>query len=236
VTQRAAIVSAEGIGDDAGVWVELKTADPQTGTRIDRGFYGRGPEDEETRTEDQPAPPLRLLRVQRLHPDGKLFEYPPGSSAALRADEEVSTLGLFEVDQSRPPVVDTIGVDTLRIGRKTLPALIVRKQWIGSDSWSEGTDVSRINRVLLTLTLHVCPGVPITGFTQSVFEVRTAQFAATDSLSQHPLPPDPAQPEFVSQATLTLDDMGGGAVPEVTQEPEPAPDAGGPESPPGVIR
>lgn len=233
LTQRAALVSAEGIGEEAGVWVELKTVDPQTGTRIDRGFYGRPPGGEKA---DAGAPRLLTLRrVQRLHPDGRLYEYPPNSNAVLRGDEEVSTLGLIETSAARPPRVDTLGVDTLRIGRRTLPGIIIRKQWLGDDEWSEGENTQFVNRVLLTLTEHVCPEVPLTGFTKSSYQVTTAQFAVADSLRQHPIAPaDSTGAPVVYRAELTLGDMGTGAVPEVTQEPEPAPEAEVPAGRPDV--
>jgi hypothetical protein len=228
VTQRAAIVSAEGIGSDAGVWVELKTVDPQTGTRIDRGFFSPAAV---VSLPGRPASEKRmgLQRVQRLHPDGKLYEYPPGSSVALRGDEEVRTLGLFEVSNTQPPRVDTLGVDTLRIGSKSFPSTIVRKRWVGSDEWRASTDTTRVNRVLLTLTQDVCPEVPLTGFTHSLLLVRTAQFAATDTLGENPIPPpDPDAVPVLYRVELTLGDIGTGAVPEVTQEPEPAPADSGP--------
>lgn len=237
LTQRAAIVAAEGIGEDAGVWIELKTIDPQAGTRIDRGFYGRTSGGDPPGAGSSGARALSLRRVQILYPDGKLYEYPPNSNVALRAEEDVTTLGLFEINQNRPPRVDTLGVDTLRIGRKTLPTRIIRREWIGSDEWSETGDSSFVNRVILTLTEHVCPEVPVTGFTRSAFEVATARFAVSDSLLDHPLPPPGGSAvPVVYRAELSLGDMGTGAVPEVTQEPEPAPEAGDPAAHPGIIR
>lgn len=235
LTQRVALVSAEGIGEDAGVWVELKTVDPQTGTRIDRGFYGR-PSGDGASGGSGPTRTLTLRRVQRLHPDGRLYEYPPNSAALLRGDDEVSMLGLFEISGTRPPLIDTLGVDTLRIGRRTLPSIIIRKQWVGNDEWAE-EGAAYVNRVMLTLTEHICPEVPLTGFTQSSYEVTTARFAVADSLRERPLAPsDSTAAQVVYRTELRLGDMGTGAVPEVTQEPEPAPDAEAPDPRPGLTR
>lgn len=238
LNQRAAIVSAEGIGDDAGVWVELKTVDPQTGTRIDRGFFGRT-RDGAGAEASAPSPPnLGLRRMQQLQTDGKLYEYPPSSEVALRADEEITTFGLFEISTARPPSVDTLGVDTLRAGAKTLPATVVRKRWVGIDEWSDPEDTTRVKRVLITLIQDVSPDVPLTGFTRSLLEVHTAEFAAYDTLGLYPLPPaDPTRPPpAIYRAELTLGDLGAGAVPEVTQEPEPVPEADEPRPGSDLLR
>src|SRR5437867_7316313 len=40
--QRVAVVASEGVGDESGVWVELKTVEGGK-TRIERGFFGQGP-------------------------------------------------------------------------------------------------------------------------------------------------------------------------------------------------
>jgi hypothetical protein len=227
LTQRAAIVSAEGIGDDAGVWVELKTMDPQTGTRIDRGFFGLNRDGADAGASTPSPPNLELSRMQQLQTDGKLREYPLNSGAALRADEEITTFGLFEISNDRPPLADTLGVDTLRVGAKTLPATVVRKRWVGLDEWRDPEDTTRVKRVLITLIQDVSPDVPLTGFTRSLLEVHTAEFAAYDTLGQYPLPPaDPTRPPpAIYRAELSLGDLGTGAVPEVTQEPEPIPEA-----------
>jgi hypothetical protein len=232
VTQRAAIVSAEGIGNDAGVWIELKTVDPHLGTRIDRGFFARARGGGSGEPGSASPPGLELRRTQQLQADGKLYEYPPHSGVALRAEEEITTLGLFEVSSARPPAVDTLGVDTLRVGPRTLAATAVRKRWVGFDEWRDPADTTRVKRVLLTLIQDRCPEVPLTGFTHSVLEVRTAEFAPYDTLGLYPLPPaDPSGPQPVlSRVELTLGDLGTGAVPEVTQEPEPAPELPEPES------
>jgi hypothetical protein len=232
VTQRAAIVSAEGIGDDAGVWIELKTVDPHLGTRIDRGFFSRARSGESGGSAPGLPSGLVLRRFQQLQADGKLYEYPPQSGVVLRAEEEVTTLGLFEVSTARPPAVDTLGVDTLRVGPKTLPATAVRKRWVGYDEWRDPADTTRVKRALLTLIQDRCVDVPLTGFTRSLLEVKTADFAPYDTLGLYPLPPaDPSTPPPVLyRVELTLGDLGTGAVPEVTQEPEPAPELLEPES------
>ena len=79
-TQRLAVVAQEGWGDEAGLWVELKTV--ETGkTRIERGFFGRPPAEDEPavptpESAEEPEPPLRLMRYQMLTPQGKLYELP----------------------------------------------------------------------------------------------------------------------------------------------------------------
>ena len=236
-TQRVAVVAAEGIGADAGVWIELTTVDPQVGTRIARGFFTRRSEEEQAHRPADGPRTLELSRLQRLSTDGRLYEYPPGSDAGLRANEEVAMLGLFEISYLRAPTVDTLGTDTLRIGRRELVSRTIRRVWVGSDEWPDDSDSTRIHRALLSLTVSHCDEVPGTGFTRSLFEVRPAAFALADTLAEQPLPPPEGGGEAVFyRAELTLSDLGGGAVPEVTQEAEPAPLAEEPEVPNGPVR
>ncbi len=235
-TQRVAVVSEEGLGDEEGVWVELKTVDPQAGTRIERGFFVRGDPDD-----DAPSPgktPARALRrVQRLNPDGKLYEYPADSDVGLRSNEEVATLGLFEINYKQTPRTDTLGLDTLRIGKRALVSRGVRERWFGSDEWPDDEDSTRVWRAALTLTVQQCPDVPIAGYTRSMFEVSSQGFAASDSAGGAPLASDSlkTRPIFY-RAEVALSDLGTGAVPEVTQEPEPAPDIEEPKAPGRIVR
>ncbi|HEY7728628.1 MAG TPA: hypothetical protein VID50_09250 [Candidatus Eisenbacteria bacterium] len=223
--QRAATVAEEGIGKDAGLWVELKTVDPQAGTRIDRAFFSRGAGAELPGREPDAPRSLRLVRLQRLHPDGKLYEYKPNSDVLLRAEEDVTSLGLFEIGDSSAARIDTLGADTLRIGRRLLPATIVRKRWVADDEWPDEEDSTSVLRPGITVTTYECPDVPLTGYTRAVFEVRSMRFAVGDSLRAQPVPPaDPAGDTSLVRVELTLEDLGTGAVPEVIQEPEPAPD------------
>jgi hypothetical protein len=236
-TQRVAIVAAEGIGEEAGVWVELKTIDPRAGTRMERGFFVRRNPGELADRPEGERRTLGIQRLQRLSVDGRLYEYPPDAETELRADEEVATVGLFEVSYLRAPTIDTLGVDTLRLGRKEFVSRAIRTQYVGSDEWPHDQDTSRAHRALLTLITSRCEQVPVTGYTRSLFEVRVGSFATADTFAVSPLPPLEGESEEVfSRAELTLTDMGGGAVPEVTQEAEPAPLSEESEPRPGPVR
>ena len=237
LSQRVAIVAAEGIGAEAGVWVELKTTDPQAGTRIERGFFARQSDEDGGPVSGEGPRFLVLQRVQRLSSDGHLYEYPPDSDTELRADQEVATLGLFEVSSLRAPTIDPLGADTLRLGRKELIAQVVRTQMVGSDEWAHETDSTRVHRAILTQVISRCPEVPATGFTRSLFEVRVGSFAVADTFAVAPLPLLEGEREQVFYRTeLTLADIGDGAVPEVTQEAEPAPLPDESQVRPGLVR
>jgi hypothetical protein len=229
-TQRVAIVSAEGIGTDAGVWVELKTTDPRSGTRIERGFFVVPSEADAPGRPDGPRT-LRLARLQRLGADGRLFEYPPDTETELRGEEDVPMAGLLEMSPLRAPLVGTIGEDTLRLGRKTLISRVERLQNVGEEAWSDESDSLHLHRAVITITTARCDQVPGTGYTRSQLEAGEAVFAVSDSLAEHALPPPEGAPDPIFyRVDVVLTDMGGGAVPEVTQEPEPAPlpeDSGG---------
>lgn len=235
-TQRVAVVSEEGLGDEEGVWVELKTIDPQTGTRIERGFFVHGRAAADSGGAGR-TPPVRVLRrVQRLNPDGKLYEYPPDTDVGVRANEEVATLELFEIPYFQAPRVDSLGLDTLRLGNRELVSRDVRKRWFGSDDWPSTDDSAHVWRAALTLTLHQCPAVPITGYTRSTFEVASQSFPASAPAAYVP-PPDSLKTGPIFYRTeVALTDLGTGAVPEVTQEPEPAPEADEPDTPSGPAR
>jgi hypothetical protein len=234
-SQRVAIVSEEGLGDDEGVWVELKTIDPQAGTRIERGFFVRAePGSDATSAGTSPARVLR--RVQRLNPDGKLYEYPPESDVGVRSNADVARLDLFEIDSHQAPRVDTLGVDTLHIGKRALISLRVRQRWLGTDEWPDERDSTRVWRATLSVIRHQCPDIPAAGYTRSTFEVVSQAFAATDSTGSAPLPSDSLKTHTIYRADVEVTDLGTGAVPEVTQEPEPAPVVEEPETPSGSDR
>lgn len=229
-SQRVAIVSEEGLGAEEGVWVELKTIDPQAGTRIERGFFVRT-ELPSNAASGGRSPARELRRVQRLNPDGKLYEYPPEADVGIRSNVDVTTLELFEVDYHQAPRVDTLGVDTLRIGRHVLISSAVRQRWLGSDEWPDEQDSTRVWRATLSLTRHQCPDIPVAGYTRSSLEVASQVYAAVDSTGSAPLSSDNPKPRTIYRAEVELTDLGTGAVPEVTQEPEPATGVEEPETP-----
>ncbi len=235
-TQRVAVVSEEGLGAEEGVWVELKTIDPETGTRIERGFFVHDSAPPDSAGAGK-SPPVRVLRrVQRLNPDGKLYEYPPDTDVGVRANEEVATLELFEIPYFQAPRVDSLGRDTLRIGNRALVSSDVRKRWFGSDEWPNPSDTTHVWRAALTLTLHQCAEVPITGYTRSTFQVASQGFPASAAAGSVPAPDSLKTGPTFYRTDVALTDLGTGAVPEVTQEPEPAPAAEQPETPSGPVR
>ena len=118
-TQRLAVVSREGSGDESGVWVELKRVESGK-PRLERGFFAR-PEhkvvpdsttddavlDDAASGEPPPegaaparaagaAPRLRLARYQRLTPEGKLLEYGVGEEGSPLPDDDISAMDLLE--------------------------------------------------------------------------------------------------------------------------------------------
>ncbi|HET7904235.1 MAG TPA: hypothetical protein VFM17_06730, partial [Candidatus Eisenbacteria bacterium] len=137
-TQRVAIVGREETDDGTAYWVELKTSDPTRGVRIERGLFAvRGSASLDSAGLDPGSPgspdtaeipgevhALRLIRYQVLTPDKRLYEYPVQSATAPRAAGEVSTFELFEFDPSLRPVRRFDGPDTLRIGRRVVPAVV----------------------------------------------------------------------------------------------------------------
>lgn len=308
-TQRVAIVSREDVAGAPGFWVELKTIDPARGTRIERGLFaavappaagdstsllGGGGSPEAGPLD--PGTPLHLVRYQVLNPAGKLYEYPLQSASAPRADGMVSSYELFEFDPSVRPERAFLGPDTLRIGRRVVPAVVERLVRLGSDDWPTFEDSTSVYRLKMTQLFWRNAAVPITGFAKSLFRVTTVKMAAhPDSIREEQfVPPDsvagaspgtapggppaaglsaadttlagttPADTSRAGAATtpagssrtgaaptdtslaeaapadssetgdegagrilawteLTLQDLGADAVPEVTQEPEPAP-------------
>jgi hypothetical protein len=265
-TQRVAVVAREKYLGTNGFWVELKTEGLPSGTRIERGFFveasGEVGDDEAT-GDAAPAnqPPgadgekhFRLVRYQVYTSGGKLYEYPVGAGIETRAGSDVSTLELYEYDPSIPPTVEELGPDTLRTGRRVVPAYIERNRRYGTDQWGTPGDTTYVQRVVLTQTFWKNPAVPITGFARSLFEVTTERWtrpAGGDSTGGVPAPEtDPGAPParppfkppppkggagFLSRTELNLVSLGADAVPEVTMAPETAPDDTPPE-PGGAIR
>ena len=261
-TQRVAVVARESYLGSNGFWVELKTEGLPSGTRIERGFFvpasGEVGDDEAMGEEKQRAADgekhFRLVRYQVYTSGGKLYEYPVGAGIETRAGSDVSTLELYEYDPSIPPTVEALGPDTLRTGRRVVPAHMERTRRYGADQWGSPGDTTHVQRVVLTQTFWKNPAVPITGFARSLFEVTTERWTRPpqgDSTGGVPAPEtDPGAPParppfkpppprggagFLSRTELNLVSLGADAVPEVTIAPEAAPDDQPPE-PGGPIR
>lgn len=229
-TQRVAIVGREEHRGQDGFWVELKTEGLPSGKLIERGLF----------VVDEPSS-VRLVRYQVLTSGGKLYEYPVTNASEARAGSDVSTVELFEYDTSTAPVVEELGPDTLRIGRRVIPSIVTRSSLKGADQWVIPSDKSHANRPLLTQTFWRNPAVPITGFAKSLFQVTMERVpmalpdsgAAADSgltRSSLPAPGAAAAPDStglasppVTSTELVLLDLGADAVPEVTQLPEETP-------------
>jgi len=237
LTQRIAVVSREGTGAEAGAWVELKTTEGGR-TRTERGFFmhpeGKrdlldslyaddAPPDAPADTVPKANPPkLRLVRYQKLTPDGKLYEYPMEDETSVIPEEgDVSAMEMFEF--SGRPTMDSTRTDTLRIGRMVVPCRVRTMHRTGSQQWG-GEDSTYVNRTLQNQTFWRNPYIPVTGIAREVVEV---------SQTRVPVPgaaPDTATTtttstnnDFFYRATIVLTDLGKDAVPEITQAPEPAP-------------
>ena len=195
--QRVAVVSKEDLGKGRwGLWVELKTTDARGSSRIERGLFapaslrgqdllpgGDGSQIEDRLRANDPAGEadapavegtresgdLVLVRYQALS-GGKLYEYPIGATRHARQGGEVSSFELFEYDPSVTPIQTTVGTDTLRLGRRVVPALVERVRRYGSDRWPSNDDSTGIQRLVLTQTIWRNGAVPITGFARSIFE------------------------------------------------------------------
>ena len=267
-TQRVAIVAREKVGEENGYWVELKTTD-RSGVRIERGLFAARHAFEGDAAGDPSAPggggssgfaptidaaqPLQLVRYQMLVPGGKLYEYPVSSAYSLRAGGGVSTYELFEFDPSVKPVRSFLGPDTLRMGRRVVPAVLEWTSRAGTDDWPVMEDSASTYRLVLTQTLWRNAAVPITGFARSLFRVTTKKVpAAPDTARMVSIFPDtmlvfapadttkgittmtPGDGHLLAWTELVLEDLGADAVAEVTQTPEPAPVSD--HVVPGVIR
>src|SRR5207244_5761569 len=121
-----------------------------SGKRIERGFFTivDTREDYKNRKEEMaelppdsfpaPRPPsVRLVRYQVLTSGGKLYEYPVGGGAEARAGSDVGTLELFEYDSSVPPMTESLGPDTLRIGCRVVPTVVGMTRRVVSVSWPD---------------------------------------------------------------------------------------------------
>ncbi|HEU4725215.1 MAG TPA: hypothetical protein VFU59_07945 [Candidatus Eisenbacteria bacterium] len=194
--QRIAVVSKEDLGKGRwGLWVELKTKDARGATRIERGLFapaslrgsdllpggdgsdlggvagaGDAPGDDDTASNDDArGGDFVLVRYQTMS-GAKLYEYPVGTSRHARLGGDVSTFELFEYDPSVRPIQSTVGPDTLRLGRRVVPAMVERVRRYGSDRWPSNDDSTGIERLVLTQTIWRNGVVPVTGFARSIFQ------------------------------------------------------------------
>ena len=148
------------------------------GTQIG-GASGTGdsPGSDDSANDDDAVPPAAardedgfvLVRYQAMS-GAKLYEYPVGASRHARSSGEVSSFELFEYDPSIRPIQSTVGPDTLRLGRRVVPALVERVRRYGTDRWPSNDDSTGIERLVLTQTFWRNGVVPITGFARSVFQ------------------------------------------------------------------
>ena len=245
-TQRLAVVSREGSGEESGAWLELRTVESGK-TRVERGFFAPAAHGTAARDAGASDPPrLTLARYQRLMPDGRLLEYPVGEEGAPMADDDISAMDLIEFGGTMTS--DTLAADTLRFGWAVIPCTVERTRRYGKQDW-QGDDTSHVNRAVMTNTLWRNPIVPVTGYARSVIEVSTERVP-----TRAPAPPDTARlggadstlaparattarlieetptaggSTFFFRADVTLLAQGKDAVPEITQVPELVPDDAG---------
>ena len=254
LTQRVAIVARERLRGENAYWVELKTVD-RSGTRIERGLFAPSSDLDSMVVEEGHEPPfsvvseagsvrpLKLVRYQTLAPGGKLFEYPIASAVNARASGGVSSYELFEFDPEVRPLRSFLGPDTLRLGRRVVPAVLDRTVRVGSDDWPSADSAGATYRLVLTQMQWRNAAVPITGFARSLLRVTTKRMAASDSTGKPllgapdstllafapadttigPTAMQPGEGRLLSWTELTLHDLGADAVAEVTQQPIPAP-------------
>jgi hypothetical protein len=227
-TQRVAVVSREGVGEQAGVWVELKTVDAAGNARIERGFFRPAHAKAAAESGQDSGEPagMSLARYQAMASGGALYEFPLDADALAGSGPELSGLSLFQVEGQIPLDHETLGPDTLHVRDREFPATMERSRWIGGDEWTEPADSAAVYRTLLTRTVWRAAGVPVTGFARSTYEVTSQRFAPRDSTGALPmLPPrEGVERAPLYRLELTLLDRGDDAVPEVTQEAEPAPE------------
>ncbi len=254
LTQRIAVVAAEGSGSEAGYWVELKTVDAGK-TRIERGFFGR-PSNEDAgarASSGKPPPPLALMRYQMLTPAGKLYEYPLDSESTGPSEEDVSAIDVFEFLAATPQNCDSLGADTLRIGRKVIPCVRYRIRRFSGEEWPD-EDTTFVDRAVMTQIFWLNSAIPITGYAKSVLEISTQRVRVPPSVADSTATATdmaaaaapvaapvadtvavaaPAAERLYYRGELTLLDLGTGAVPEVSQEAESAPEESAPS---GIVK
>jgi len=248
ILQRIAVVSREGSGSEAGVWVELKTTEAGR-TRTERGFFMKpearrgslldslfadevGPTGPDS-VGGAPAPPaqrLRLARYQKLTPEGKLYEYTMDEEGTSLPEEDIAAIDMFEFKGRG--VADSLPPDTLRVGRRVVPCRVRRVTRQGSQGW-EGDDSTYTNRARMATTFWRNPWIPVTGIARKIVEVSSERVPVpgagpTDSTATHPEPSGSS--DFFYRATVSLVDLGNDAVPEITQAAEPAPREAAPHS------
>jgi hypothetical protein len=221
-TQRLSVVSREGTGAEAGVWVELKTVESGK-VRMERGYFmppdagkdfadsslyddmsggGEAPPSNASATPQAasrsgPSNRLKLARYQRLTPDGKLYEYPVGEEGAPMTDEDVSAMDMLEFTPKA--FADTLAPDTLRAGRKVVPCRVRRVRRYGTQPW-EGDDSTYVNRALMTRTSWRNQWIPVTGYGRLVVVVSAERVpihagAPADSAAHAPSVASPAPPD-----------------------------------------
>ena len=212
-TQRVAIVAREKYEGSDGFWVELKTEGLSSGRRIERGFFVP----HSGRAGDRP---YDLERYQVLHSNGKLYEYPPERIESIRASGDVSTIELFEYDPDVPPVVESLGPDTLRLGGRVVPADAERSLRAGANPWPVRGDTTYVNRPLLVQTVWRNPAVPITGVARSLFQVVTERVLSSAKeaapVGASAPPPPPVEPGVTAALTTT-------SAPTTPASPSPVP-------------
>ena len=254
-TQRLAVVSREGLGEESGAWVELKRVESGK-TRLERGFFARPEHGAESRDPASGATRrMRLARYQRLTLEGRLLEYSVGDEGAPQPDDDISAMDLLEFSGSASS--DSLAPDTLRVGHRIIPCRVQRYRQYGNEDW-HGDDTTSVSRILMTRTYYRNPAIPVTGYARSIVEVSTERVPAGttapgattlpgvtaaevpgDQTTGAAAPADSAgapAPRGQSQggqgiiyrAEVTLLDMGNDAVPEVTQAPETAPEEAAP--------
>jgi len=249
-TQRIAIVSRDSYQGRQGFWVELKTEGLSSGSRIERGFFsmpGSGSavaDDDENAAPDSgasaPAPSsarashARLLRYQVLT-GGKLYEYPVERASEERAGGMVSTVELFEYDANIAPITENLGPDTLRIGRRVVPATKDRTRRAGADDWPIRGDTTVVNRPVLTQTFWRNGAVPITGLARSLFQVSLERVPAATKDTAAIVSPPPPLPESttvntaVSLKSISSDSTAVVGGPTAAASAAPAPAAAAPK-------
>ena len=93
------------------------------------------------------------------------------------------------------PVFETLGPDTLRLGKRVVPVEAERTLRTGANAWPTRGGTSYVNRPLLVQTLWRNTSVPVTGLARSLFQVVTElvpvseREAPPSGASAPPVPP-----------------------------------------------